>query len=480
MGILSSRDRPLFGMGLNALATLQTRGYDGTGYTALQSRGSVLYHKSKGAIKEAFPSTITTMYDKHDCYQAQFQVRYGTSGGFSHENVQPYITRHKSSHDIFMVSHNGQFSDRSGTQIDGLSDTAGFVERLSHSQGATWDERIRNTLASEKGAWSLIIGTDDCMYLSRDSLGIRPLYFSQKSDDGENLTMAASETVALESAGFDTFNEVLPGELVKIDRFKPGYVATRITEIETAKNCMFENVYTLDENGRAFLPGRNRESVNESPSVAQIRTRCGEQLALEAPLTIAEIDFVIGIPGTAITGGIGYARKLGLPYYQAITDKSTPAFEQRTFMQAQIEGIMEKVLNHFNFDAEYLRGKRVVLVDDSIVRANISRGLVTLLRKYGVNQVHFRVLCPPIDKACFLGINTRTQSELIAARHKDEATNYDELVELIRKDIGVDSLAYLSDKGLLLATSGNANAEGFCMGCMVGHKHPIDQYGHTQ
>ncbi len=355
----------------------------------------------------------------------------------------------------------------------------GFVRRLAQSEEKTWDKRIINTLAQEKGAWSLIIGVKDHMYIARDPLGIRPLYFSQKSDEsGGHITMAASETEALSAAGFTSFKEVLPGQIVKFNKQNPSYTVTRISESNCSAHCMFENVYTLDEKGKILAPRKNQESVNASFSVREIRERSGKQLAIEAPINPSEVDFVIGIPGTGITGGEAYAKALGIPYCQAIRDKNTPGKEQRTFMQAQIEGILKKVQEHFNYDYETLSGKRVVLVDDSIVRGNVSKGLVDLLKKYyGVREVHFKVLCPPIDKKCHLGVNTQTHAELIAHKFLASTNNYDELIESIREEVGADSLSYLSVDGLLFAVTGDSHAEGFCMGCMLGRKHPIDQYG---
>lgn len=478
VGLLSSQDMQLSRIGLAGLAKLQTRGYDGAGYTGFRSDGAVLFHKAQGTIGEVFPPGVVTKLDENLFYHGQWQVRYGTSGRFSSENVQPFITAHHLTQDMFTVSHNGQFSRKKGEKGSNESDTAGFVSRLAQSQDKTWDARIINTLAQEGGAWSLIIGVKDHMYLARDPFGFRPLYFSQKKENGNYLTMAASETEALLNAGFQHFKEVMPGQIVKFNRHNSAYTVAQITESTGSAHCMFENVYTQDERTKALLPRDGHEAVNNSFSVREVRERCGRQLAIEAPISSKDIDMAIGIPGTGITGGEAYAKALGIPYTQAIKDKHTPGMEQRTFMQADIEGIMKKVQEHFKYDYKVLAGKRVVLIDDSIVRGNISKGLVDFLKNYcGVSEVHLRVLCPPIDKPCHLGINTRTKDELIASKFTKEAQTYDELIELIKKDIGANSLAYLSDTGLLWAATGDPHAKGFCMGCMVGRKHPIDQYG---
>lgn len=477
VGILSSNDDLLFEEGLAAIEKLQTRGYDGAGFVALRTDGAILMHKGEGTVSEVFKPEIVNLIQKNAFYSGFYQVRYGTSGEFSPENVQPFVSRHKASQDMFVLTHNGQFSK--DTSYDYRSDTVQFVEKLANTRGANWDERIKNALVNQSGAWSLIIGTENSIYLARDCRGIRPLYFAQKMDNqGGFVSMAASETVALERVGFQNIMEVLPGQIVKFERNKSGFQTTDISKNCEAANCIFENVYTMDENGRAFIPRKTQIEVQNSPLISDIRDKCGAILAQEAPLTNHDVDIVIGIPGTGITGGEAYARELGLSYVQAIKDKDTPGSEQRTFMQAHVEGILKKVMNHFNFDTRALVGKRVVLVDDSLVRGNISEGLVKILKEHmGVLSVHFRILSPPIDKPCFLGINTRSKSELIAANFAKNNASYKVIVENVRKKIGADSLAYLSNEGLLEAVSGDPHATGFCMGCMLHKHHPIDQFG---
>ncbi len=179
---------------------------------------------------------------------------------------------------------------------------------------------------------------------------------------------------------------------------------------------------------------------------------------------------VIGVPGTGIPGGQAFAEALGLRYAQLIEDK-TKQTDQRTFMHADLDSILQKVLDHFDFKAEELRGQRVCLVDDSIVRGNITTGLVRLLKEYyGVREVHIRVLSPRIDKACHFGVNTRDEQRLIA-RGKS--------VEEIRQKIGATTLAYLSAEGLKEALGGSPDAEGFCLGCMANHHPPVDGAGNV-
>jgi len=297
--------------------------------------------------------------------------------------------------------------------------------------------------------------------LARDPYGVRPLAYGFR----DGVCMAASETVALEAMGLDNFREVLPGQILKIS--KEGlFTLVPAAESKTAC-CIFENIYFGEGKSRLHAPRLSETEINTTPTIDNFRENCGRILAIEAPLTKNEVDFAIGIPGTGIAGGRSFALESGLPYCQAISDRH-PQDDPRTFMTPNINEILQKVLKHFYFKENFLRGAKVVLVDDSIVRGNVMPGLIKLLKEeYGVKETHVRILCPPIDKSCYLGINTRQDSEMIASRHRGK-------IEEIRKEIGADSLAFLSDKGLLKAVG---ESDGFCLGCMINHHPPIDRRG---
>lgn len=481
VGILTSHDAYLFDKGLTGIKRLQTRGYDGAGFVALREDGSVLLHKNQGTVMEVFPTTLSKKISTNNFFSAQFQVRYGTSGETIEDNVQPLIIRHDETGDLVVLVHNGQFSKKAGTGANYKSDTVQFFEKIRLVDGINWDERILNSLRNEGGAWSLVIHVNNSMYLARDPLGIRPLYFGCQIEGDQVTYMAASETVALEAMGISQFQEVMPGQLLRFDKGEIDFEVFQIRESNGTANCIFEDVYTMDKDGRVFAPRNNPYEVRNSMTIEEMRARSGEILAQEAPLTLDDVDVVVGIPGTAIPGGMAYAKALGLPYEQLIEDRDTPEEEQRTFMHAEIDKIYRKIMEHFKFKAEGLRGKKIALVDDSLVRGNISTVLTKLLmEQYGVLAVHFRILSPPIDKPCHLGINTRNKSELIAARHKLHSKGYLELVENIREEIGPVSLAYLSSSGLLKAIgfeNANRATAGFCMGCMYGHNHPVNEKG---
>jgi amidophosphoribosyltransferase len=467
----SATNTQFFQTGLRGLSILQTRGYDGAGFWAQDSQGRVYQYKGMGMVNEVFSPEITHLFRETPACVWVYQVRYGTSGDFKSANVQPLIATHLPTGQQFVVAHNGQFSKPVTGSENVKSDTLQFTEELSRMNGPSWDQRLVKILEGKKGAWSLVVGTKDALYLARDPYGFRPLVYGHVWDaqTKEYYWTVASETSSLESMGVRDFLEVLPGTIAKIT--KKGYQILSQTKNHKTALCIFENIYIHHGSGKAHIPRNTVSKINASPSVDEVRRRSGKILAREAPLTKHDVEMVIGVPGTGIEGGMTYARSLNLPYFQAITDRLSSLLEQRTFMSARVESIYQKVLDHFNLDAQTLKGRRVVLVDDSIVRGNITKGLVYLLKKeHGVTAVHLRVLCPPIDKACHLGVNTRTQEELIAVRHHNS-------IESIRRELQADSLAYLSASGLKEAITGNSTSNGFCMGCMAGEKYPIDTYG---
>ncbi|MBI4058518.1 hypothetical protein HY408_01995 [Candidatus Gottesmanbacteria bacterium] len=466
----SAHDIPFFDTGLWALQKLQTRGYDGAGFWACDSDGRTVEYKGEGMVREVFTPTVLKLYSRIQACVWIYQVRYGTQGNFSFQNVQPVAMRHNENRELFCVAHNGQFSTVSPAD-DLESDTVSFAKELACIEGVDWDGRIGKLLLKKSGAWSMVIGTKDGLYLARDAYGFRPLVYGHLLNGSakQPIWVVASETGALEAAGINQFLELTPGNIAKITAH--GLKVLHEHPKVARAHCIFENIYIHEGSSRAHLPRSNARHINSTQTVDDFRRRCGKILAREAPLTKSQVDMVIGVPGTGIEGGMSYARALDLPYFQAFTDKDNSYVEQRTFMTSHIDKIYQKVLEHFTFDAQTLQGRKVVLVDDSIVRGNITKGLIYLLKKmYQVVEVHIRVLSPPIDKACHLGVNTRKSHELIAAQHGGD-------VDKIRDVLSADSLVYMSPPGLREALTGNKYARGFCMGCMVGFRPPIDRHG---
>lgn len=472
VGMFAAKDTRLFTTGLSGIHTLQTRGYDGAGFWAESQDGQTHTHKGEGMVNEVFSKNIVDIYAQVAARLWVYQVRYGTNGSFHSDNVQPFTGVYEQTGERFALAHNGQFSkDFKSKDINELSDTALFFNELSHSTGSTWDERITKTLDHKHGAWSLVIGTKDALYVARDPLGIRPLVYGHiyNAVSQDTIWVVASETSALLAMGVKDYFEVISGTVAKINT--QGLEIIQKTRYAKRTLCIFENVYIQNGESKAHLPRSRSSQIARSLNVSDVRRRSGKILAREAPLTRNDVDMIIGVPGTGIEGGISFARTLGIPYYQAITDKADSLSEQRTFMSARIDKIYQKVLDHFVFDKQTLKGKRVALVDDSIVRGNIAKGLVYLLKNYFfVTKVHLRVLSPAIDKPCHLGVNTRTKEELIAATYEGDT-------EKICAALNAESLAYLSPVGLKEALTGDPYARGFCMGCMLGNSFPIDEFG---
>ncbi|MCX6794286.1 MAG: hypothetical protein NTY06_04260 [Candidatus Gottesmanbacteria bacterium] len=475
VGLLSIQPMELFMIGLAGLKALQTRGQDGAGFCALTSEGAIVNYKAEGMIRDVFSAKVVEKFRGTQARIFGYQTRYGTNGSFHPENTQPFGAQHELTGESFFVAHNGEFSTKPGDTDTQTSDTAKFVRTLARTPGDTWETRIREALSSVHGAWSLIIGTRDALFLSRDPRGIRPLSFGFYTHAATGVTVwaAASETAALRAMGVKTFYDVKPGEILRIDAdgVHPHEGNNEISDADVRlAACTFEGIYIQDGYSLLHQPriGRDTETV---PTVDAFREACGRILAQEAPISPDEVDFAIGIPGTGITGGEAYAEALGIPYFQAITDHISDN-NPRTFIMADLERILQAVLEHFDFDADALKGKRVVLIDDSIVRGNIMTGLVGLLKeKCGVLSTHIRVLCPMIDKGCHLGLNTRNQVQLIAFREEDD-------VGRIRQVLGADSLAYLSPDGLKRAFG--KKTDEYCYGCMVGHHPPIDRTGNAK
>lgn len=464
-------DTPFFITGLAGLYQLQTRGYDGAGFYCVTTAGQTFQYKGEGLISDVFNTDAVARYKDIKASMWLYETRYGTDGATQVENIQPIITQHRLTGETFAVIHNGQFSDEEGFSGGELSDTRIFANQLAESTESSWNERILNMQKKKNGAWSLIIATPEGLYLMRDKYGVRPLGYGQKKDatTNQDIWLAASETSALKAMGVNEFFEVLPDSIVKISQKGIEKLQESDGIITGKAACIFENIYIGDGRSAIHSPRTTDLEINISPEIDEFRKKCGLILAREAPLSGADVDIAIGIPGTGIAGGRSYAEVLGIPYLQAITDRN-PQDNPRTFMNPDISDIARQVLGHFYFHRNFLQGLRVVIIDDSIVRANITGGVIKLFKEeFGVKGVHVRVLCPPIDKSCYLGVNTRQDSELVAARHRGN-------IESIRREIGAASLAFLSDKGLLEAVG---RSDGFCLGCMVNHRPPLDRQGKT-
>lgn len=468
---------------LLAAGGVQHRGQHGAGI-AIKLKKSIVRHVGVGLLKEIFTPTVIKRLDKQSIWTL-IHCRYGTSGGYIKENLQPCITTTKDGSSITVI-HNGEFvaSNMMKKKIkttvpNGVSDTYLFTKLVSQAKGSSWEEKVLTTLSQVDGAYSLAIGINDTLFLARDRFGIRPFILGKFLDGW----IAASETHALNKLGIPVVREIKQGEVIRID--KKGLTILRTGSGNQRHFCDFEWAYFSRPNSR--LPICKKKSDYKNPdewlSVATFREHCGEILAKERPINRA--SFVVGVPDSGITVAIGYANALKLPYRQVIIrDHFDPDGNQRLFMRDdQKEMIKNKVLGKLSFvsDKHIWKNAVVVVGDDSIVRGNVIKKVTKVIFSLGAKEVHWIIGFPPVAYRCHLGISMRTKEELIAARHNGN-------IEKITKEVGATSVTYISKKGFIQARllSGTSpiphNSKeillmnGGCGGCITG-QYPISRAG---
>src|SRR5260370_29061122 len=372
--------------------------------------------------------------------------RYSTTGSTTLKNCQPLVVEY--ARGGLAVAHNGKLVnfdelreqlENSGSIFQSSSDSEVIIHLVAASRAATVAERVIDALAQVRGAYSLAFLTEHEMIAARDPFGFRPLVIGKLHD----ATVIASETCALDLVRAEYVREVEPGEVVVIDEsgmrsFKPFAPAPH-------KRCIFEYVYFSRPD--SLLYGRN---------VYQVRKQQGRALARECP---ADADIVVPVPDSGVPAALGYAEESGLPYEQGLVRSH---YVGRTFIEPR-EAIRHfGVKIKFNPVAELLRGKRIVLIEDSLVRGTTLRKVIPMLRQAGARAVRMRIAAPPTTRSCFYGIDTPTRDELLAASHS---------IEQIRRYITADSLAYLSWDGLY-SFNGDSR-EGFCDACFTGN-YPVE------
>jgi amidophosphoribosyltransferase len=462
-GILGiyARDRDVARLSFFGLYALQHRGQEGAGIVTTD--GNVAYvHKGVGLVSQVFNEDNLRPLKGHI---AIGHNRYSTTGSSHMRNTSPYLI--ETIDGPLGVSHNGNLTNtlalrqillRRGVGLSSTTDSEVITQMLAAPPEVwldgemmdiegdnrdLWQHRIRALMQMAEGAYSLAILTRNALYGVRDPLGLRPLCLGRFNDGGYVL---ASESCALLTIGAEFVREIEPGEIVRIDD-------TGITSITGRKSlrktmCIFEYVYFA-----------RPDSLLEGQVVHTVRQRLGRQLAREAP---ADADIVVGVPDSATPAAIGYAQESGLPYTEGLTKNR---YIGRTFIQPDDHLRKDSVRLKYNALTANLAGKRVVLVDDSIVRGNTSGPLVTLLREGGAKEVHLRVSSPPIRHPCFMGIDMATYKQLIAHRMD---------VPAICEQIGADSLEYLSLAGLLEAVQFGVDRpeSGHCNACFSGN-YPV-------
>jgi len=375
-------------------------------------------------------------------------ARYSTSGSNRAENAGPIVAEGRDG--PIAVSHNGNLTnafalrrelEERGERFVTSTDSEILARMIVTAPGADLVARIRWAMPRMIGAYSLTILCRDRVLAVRDPLGVRPLCLGRLEDHW----VVASESCALATIGATFEREIDPGEIVEI--VGPGESGLRRHPAVGSHRhamCLFELIYFA-----------RPDSLIQGKRLHLVRQRMGEELAREAPV---EAEIVVPLPDSAVPAAIGYARASGIPYQEALIKNR---YIGRTFIQPDQRLRETGVSLKFNALPEVLAGKRVVLVDDTIVRGTTSRPIVQLLRNAGAAEIHMRVHAPPIMWPCYLGVDLARREELIAARLS---------VEEIGRHIGADSIGYLSLEGLLRAI--DAPAGGFCTGCLTG-RYPV-------
>jgi amidophosphoribosyltransferase len=374
--------------------------------------------------------------------------RYSTSGGLTLENTQPLRVVYRGG--SLALAHNGNLTnarelraglEESGSIFQTTLDTEIFLHLMALSGTENVEDALAEAAKQARGAYSLVLLTAQSVIALRDPHGFRPLCLGRLGDG----YVVASETCALDLVGAEFLREIEPGEMVTLD---PQGVRTRrvLPAADPLQHCVFEHIYFSRPDSRVF-----------GDTVDRVRRRLGRQLAKEHP---ADADLVIAVPDSSNSIALGYSEASGLPYELGLIRNH---YVGRTFIQPSQTGRDFGVRVKFNPVAEILDGKRVVVVDDSIVRGTTSRKLVRLLRRAGAREVHFRVGSPPVTHPCFYGIDTPSRRELIGAL---------KTVEEIRDFLGVDSLGYLSLEGMLAV---EREPRRFCRACFTGeYPVPVD------
>ncbi|HET7701187.1 MAG TPA: amidophosphoribosyltransferase, partial [Candidatus Limnocylindria bacterium] len=421
-----------------SLYALQHRGQESAGIAATDGRDLRVVRRM-GLVGQVFSEPDLGVLGGR---AALGHTRYSTTGSSKIQNAQPFVVRDETLGEL-AIGHNGncinarEMRDElmaAGVRFVTSSDTEVVAQAIANAAGATWDERIVNTLPRLAGAWSLVMLTPGALYAVRDPLGVRPLCLGRKGD----AWLVASETCALDTIGATFIREIAPGEVLRID----DHGAVPLADLGSDRRglCVFEHVYLASASSK--LGGG---------SVYATRERMGEILADEHP---ADADVVIPVPDSAIPAAVGYARRSGIPFQEGLIKNR---YIGRTFIQPSDELRRHSVALKYNALGDVLEGKRIVVVDDSIVRGNTSGPIVELLRRHGAREVHMRICSPPIRHSCFFGVDMARRGELIAARLS---------VEEIRRHIGAETLGYLSLEGMIRATGGTADE--YCAACFTG------------
>ena len=426
------------------LFALQHRGQESAGIAAAGEKVAV--HSGMGLVSQVFrePDFSPLAGD-----MAIGHTRYSTTGSSQLCNAQPLLAEGRNGE--IALANNGniinaaplkeQLRQEWGSPFLSTTDTEIIAQMLVNAPGPCWEERVFQCMRRLEGAYSIVGLTPDSLIAARDPLGIRPLCLGRR---GEGWVIA-SESCALDNLGAELVREIAPGEVAVIDR--DGLRCAVLPGADEARPralCVFELIYFS-----------RPDSIMDGQLVHSQRQKMGAELAREHPVAA---DLVIGIPDSSTAAAVGYALESGIPFSEGLIKNR---YVGRTFIEPEQKLRDLGVRQKFNSLGDVIRGKRIVVVDDSIVRGTTTPHVVGLLRRGGATEVHMRVCAPPIRHPCFMGVDMASRRELLAANIG---------IPQIRDFIGADTLGYLSVRGLLKVVRGEKG--GFCDACFTGN-YPV-------
>lgn len=451
-GIYSPKSKDVAQITYYALFALQHRGQESAGI-AVNDDGVFTVKKSLGLVSEAFSQEDLKSLGNGNI--AVGHVRYATTGGDSAENIQPIVINHRKGR--MALAHNGNLTnsyelrealEEKGAIFHSTTDSEIIAytivqERLKHS---SVEEAVSSAMDIIKGAYSLVISSPSKLIAVRDPNGFRPLCYGQMPDGS---VCFASESCALDAVNATLIRDLLPGEIAIVENGKIRFDTSHCNKAPKS-TCVFEYIYFA-----------RPDSVIDGTGVSEARQQAGRFLAQEHP---ADADVVIGVPDSGLEAALGYSKESNIPYAIGFTKNK---YIGRTFI-APDQTLREKNVNiKLNPIKSVIRGKRIILVDDSIVRGTTSRRIVDQLWEAGAKEIHMRISAPPFVSACYYGTDIDSKNGLIANEHTTK-----EIADII----GVTSLGYLSMEHVLLLTGKNT---GFCTACFNG-KYPVNPSKHSE
>ena len=436
------------------LHSLQHRGQEGAGILA-NDQGTLRRHRDTGLLSEVFRNPLNL--EKLTGSSAIGHVRYATAGEASVDNIQPFLFRFQDTQ--FGLAHNGNLTnaqslkselEKNGAIFSSTSDSEILAHLIRRSHNPSFMGKIKEALNTVKGGFAYLMLFEDKLIAALDPNGFRPLSIGKMANGA---LVVSSETCAFEVIGAEWIRDVHPGELVIFD--ENGITYDRYTDDTQLAICSMEYIYFA-------RPDSNIQGVN----VHTARKRMGAQLAREFK---NQADIVVGVPNSSLSAAMGFAEESGLPNEMGLIKNQ---YVQRTFIQPTQELREQGVRMKLSAVSGVVKGKRVVMIDDSIVRGTTSRRIVKLLKEAGATEVHVALASPALAYPCFYGIDIQSREELIAANHTVEET-----CEII----GADSLTYLSIDGLIdsIGIDTDAPNGGLCVANFDG-KYPTPLYDYEE